>query len=234
MKRKSCTAIVLAAGQGKRMGGDVHKQFLELEGHPVVYYSIRAFQESPLIDRILLVTGETEIDYVQSEIVEKYHFAAGGHERYASVWNGLKALEKSLREEEKDGFVFIHDGVRPFINEEILRRAFDAVEAYHACVVGMPSKDTVKIADADGFVSETPARSRVWNVQTPQVFDFSLAYRAYAALEESGRSDVTDDSMIIEAFTDTKVKLVEGSYENIKLTTPEDRKIAETFLHNQM
>ena len=239
MKRKSCAAIVLAAGQGKRMGGQVHKQFLELEGHPIVYYSIRAFQESPLIDQILLVTGETEIDYVQSEIVEKYHFdkvcavVAGGHERYASVWNGLKALEKSLREEEKDGFVFIHDGVRPFINEEILRRAFDAVEAYHACVVGMPSKDTVKIADVDGFVSETPARSRAWNVQTPQVFDFRLAYEAYAALEQSGRSDVTDDAMIVEAFTDTKVKLVEGSYENIKLTTPEDLKIAATFLHNR-
>lgn len=239
MKRKSCAAIVLAAGQGKRMGGQVHKQFLELEGHPIVYYSIRAFQESPLIDQILLVTGETEIDYVKHEIVEKYHFdkvsvvVAGGHERYVSVWNGLKALEKSLREEEKDGFVFIHDGVRPFINEEILRRAFDAVEAYHACVVGMPSKDTVKIADDDGFVSETPARSRVWNVQTPQVFDFRLAYEAYAALEQSGRSDVTDDAMIVEAFTDTKVKLVEGSYENIKLTTPEDLKIAATFLHNR-
>ena len=229
MKRKSCAAIVLAAGQGKRMGGQVHKQFLELEGHPIVYYSIRAFQESPLIDQILLVTGETEIDYVQSEIVEKYHF----DKVCAVVAGGFKALEKSLREEEKDGFVFIHDGVRPFVNEEILRRAFDAVEAYHACVVGMPSKDTVKIADADGFVSETPARSRVWNVQTPQVFDFRLAYKAYAALEQSGRSDVTDDAMIVEAFTDTKVKLVEGSYENIKLTTPEDLKIAATFLHNR-
>lgn len=101
MKRKACTAIVLAAGQGKRMGGDVHKQFLELLGHPVVYYSIRTFQESPLIDQILLVTGETEIDYVQSEIVEKYHFdkvcavAAGGHERYASVWTASKRLKKA-------------------------------------------------------------------------------------------------------------------------------------------
>ena len=100
MKRKACTAIVLAAGQGTRMGADVHKQFLELLGHPVVYYSIRTFQESPLIDRILLVTGETEIDYVQSEIVEKYHFdkvcavAAGGHERYASVWNGLDVYKR--------------------------------------------------------------------------------------------------------------------------------------------
>ena len=142
-------------------------------------------------------------------------------------------MNKNMSEEENDGFVFIHDGVRPFLNEEILRRAFDAVEVYHACVVGMPSKDTVKIADADGFVSETPARSLVWNVQTPQVFDFRLAYQAYAALEESGRSDVTDDAMIVEAFTDMKVKLVEGSYENSKLTTPEDLKIAETFLHNE-
>ena len=239
MKRKACTAIILAAGQGKRMGGKVHKQFLELLGHPVVYYSIRTFQESPLIDRILLVTGESEMDYVKNEIVEKYHFhkvcavVAGGQERYASVWNGLQALKKCLTEEEKDGYVFIHDGVRPFVNEEILYRAFDAVNAHHACVVGMPSKDTVKIVDANGFVSETPARSRVWNVQTPQVFDFRLAYEAYAALEQSGRSDVTDDAMIVEAFTDTKVKLVEGSYENIKLTTPEDLKIAATFLHNQ-
>ena len=237
MKKKACTAIVLAAGQGKRMGGQVHKQFLELEGHPIVYYSIRTFQESPLIDRILLVTGEKEIDYVKQEIVGKYRFdkvndvVAGGHERYASVWNGLKALRESLTEEEKDGYVFIHDGVRPFINEEILHRAFDAVETCHACVVGMPSKDTVKIADADGFVSETPPRSLVWNVQTPQVFDFRLAYEAYAALEKSGRSDVTDDAMIVEVFTDTRVRLVEGSYENIKLTTPEDLKVAETFLH---
>ena len=239
MKKKYCTAIVLAAGQGKRMGSSVHKQFLELKGHPILYYSLQAFQDSPLVERMILVTGETEISYVKEEIVEKYQFdkvtdvIAGGAERYASVWNGLQTLERKLTEEEKDGFVFIHDGVRPFVNEEILRRAFDAVEAYHACVVGMPSKDTVKIADADGFVSETPARSRVWNVQTPQVFDFRLAYKAYAALEQSGRSDVTDDAMIVEAFTDTKVKLVEGSYENIKLTTPEDLKIAATFLHNR-
>lgn len=236
MKRKSCTAIVLAAGQGKRMGSNVHKQFLELEGHPIVYYSIRAFQESPLIDRILLVTGESEISYVKEKIVEQYHFdkvcavVAGGHERYASVWNGLKALEEYLSEEEKDGYVFIHDGVRPFINEEILRRAFDGVKTYHACVVGMPSKDTVKIADEEGFVSKTPARRLVWTIQTPQVFDFRLAYEAYAALEKSGRSDATDDAMIVEAFTDTRVKLVEGSYKNIKLTTPEDIGIAKTFL----
>ena len=234
--RKKCTAIILAAGQGKRMGGKVQKQYLELLGHPILYYSLAAFQDSPLIDSMLLVTGAAEIPYVQQEIVEKYHFSKvravveGGAERYASVWKGLQALENEMTGEEKDGYVFIHDGVRPFVHEEILSRAFDAVEKYHACVVGMPSKDTVKLADEEGFVAVTPARSLVWSIQTPQVFDFRLAYQAYAQLERSGRSDVTDDAMIVEAFTETKVRLVEGSYENIKITTPEDLKIAEAFL----
>ena len=234
--RKKCTAIILAAGQGKRMGGKVQKQYLELMGHPILYYSLAAFQDSPLIDSMLLVTGAAEIPYVQQEIVEKYHFSKvravveGGAERFASVWKGLQALENEMTEEEKDGYVFIHDGVRPFVHEEILSRAFDAVKQYHACVVGMPSKDTVKLADEEGFVAVTPARSLVWSIQTPQVFDFRLAYQAYAQLERSGRSDVTDDAMIVEAFTETKVRLVEGSYENIKITTPEDLKIAEAFL----
>lgn len=236
MRRKKCTAIILAAGQGKRMGSKIQKQFLEICGKPVLYYSLAAFQDSPLIDSMILVTGAAEIPYVQKEIAEKYSFnkvravVEGGAERYASVWKGLQALEKSLTEEEKEGYVFIHDGVRPFIHEEILSRAFDAVKKYHACVVGMPSKDTVKLADEEGFVDMTPDRRLVWSIQTPQVFDFRLAYQAYAELEKSGRSDVTDDAMIVEAFTDTKVRLVEGSYENIKITTPEDLKIAEAFL----
>lgn len=227
---------MLAAGQGRRMGSKIQKQFLELKGNPVLYYSLAAFQDSPLIDSMILVTGAAEIPYVQTEIVEKYGFSKvravieGGTERYASVWKGLQALEDGMTEEEKDGYVFIHDGVRPFIHEEILSRAFDAVEKYHACVVGMPSKDTVKLADKEGFVAMTPARSLVWSIQTPQVFDFRLAYRAYAELAESGRTDVTDDAMIVEAFTDTRVRLVEGSYENIKITAPEDLKIAEAFL----
>lgn len=239
MKKKYCTAIILAAGRGKRMGSSIRKQFLELEGHPIVYYSLQAFQDSPLIDRILLVTGEAELSYVREEIVEKYQFdkvmdvIAGGAERYASVWNGLQALDRELSKEEKDGFVFIHDGVRPFIHEEILRRAYDGAEQYHACVAGVATKDTVKIADEEGFVSTTPARRLVWNVQTPQVFDFRLVYRAYAELEKSGRSDMTDDAMIVETFTDTRIKLTEGAYENIKITTPEDLEIAETFLRRR-
>jgi 2-C-methyl-D-erythritol 4-phosphate cytidylyltransferase len=218
------------------MGSKIQKQFLEIQGKPIVYYSLSVFEHADWIDNIVLVTGEDTIEYCRTEIVEKYGFTkvraitAGGAERYASVWKGLQLVKRELSEDAQKGIVFIHDGVRPFINEDILKRAADAVKAHQACVVGMPSKDTIKIADADGFVQHTPARSLVWNIQTPQVFDFSLAYRAYAELEKSGRSDVTDDAMIVEAFTDVKVKLVEGSYENIKITTPEDLEIAEAFL----
>ena len=236
MEKRRTTAIVLAAGQGKRMGGKVQKQFLELQGKPVVYYSLAAFQASKLIDHIILVTGKDEISYCKEEIVKKYGFTkvdavtAGGAERYDSVWNGLQAAAESMTQEEREGIVFIHDGVRPFINEAIFSRAIQAVEAHEACVIAMPVKETIKIADEEGFVADTPPRKRVWSIQTPQVFDFGLVYRAYRAAMESGRTDMTDDAMIVETFTDVKVKLVEGAYENIKITTPEDLEIAEAFL----
>ena len=174
------------------MGGKVQKQYLELLGHPILYYSLAAFQDSPLIDSMLLVTGAAEIPYVQQEIVEKYHFSKvravveGGAERYASVWKGLQALENEMTEEEKDGYVFIHDGVRPFVHEEILSRAFDAVEKYHACVVGMPSKDTVKLADEEGFVAVTPARSLVWSIQTPRSLISASRTRPTRSWREAG------------------------------------------------
>ncbi len=235
-EKKRCTAIVLAAGQGKRMGGKVQKQYLKLAEKPVLYYSLAVFQRSPLIDRIILVTGADQISYCRDEIVEKYNFTkvdaviAGGAERYESVRKGLQVIENDMTEADWEGYVFIHDGVRPFIDEAILARLFEAVENYHACVAAMPSKDTVKISDKEGFVDYTPVRSLVWSIQTPQVFDFKLARDAYAAFAKSGRTDVTDDAMIVEAFTDVRVKLVEGSYENIKITTPEDLEIAESFL----
>ena len=128
------------------------------------------------------------------------------------------------------GYVFIHDGARPFVNDTILHRAYDAVSQYKACVVGMPVKDTIKIAGEDGFAKETPNRSLVWAVQTPQVFDVALIKEAYSKLMECDDIPVTDDAMVAEQMLGTKVKLVEGSYENIKITTPEDLIIAESFL----
>ena len=229
MQKAKCTAIVLAAGQGKRMGTKVQKQYLEISGKPVLFYSLDAFQRSNIIDEIILVVGENQEDYCKKEIVEKYgitkvsKIVKGGSERYYSVWNGLQAMSE-------DGYVFIHDGARPFVTEEILSRVYDAVQTEKACVVGMPVKDTIKIADDNKFAKETPNRNYVWMVQTPQVFEKSLVKEAYSLLMEQEIIRVTDDAMVVEKMLNRNVKLVEGSYENIKITTPEDLKIAEIFV----
>ena len=172
--------------------------------------------------------GAGEEDYCRKEIVEKYGISKarkiipGGAERYDSVWNGLK--------ETKEGYVYIHDGARPFVDEEIIERAYECVSEHHACVAGMPSKDTVKIADSGNIVTATPDRSSVWIVQTPQVFDTELIRKAYALLMEKDEISVTDDAMVAEQMLGASVRLFYGSYENIKITTPEDLEIAEVFL----
>lgn len=231
MEKTYCTAVVLAAGSGKRMGTKVHKQYLLMGGKPVLYYSLNTFQESPFIDEIILVCGSGEEEYCRCEIVEKYGFEKvsaiipGGAQRYDSVWNGLQKT--------KDGYVYIHDGARPFVDGEMLARAYRCVSECHACVAGMPSKDTVKIADEDNTVQQTPDRSRVWLVQTPQVFDTDLIRRAYARLMEQDEIAVTDDAMVAEQMLGCRVKLFSGSYENIKITTPEDLAVAEVFLQRK-
>lgn len=227
--RKPCTAIVLSAGQGKRMGSTVQKQYIELQGRTIVYYSLETFQQSHLIDQIIMVVGKGQEEYCRKEIVEKYglskvrHVVEGGAERYHSVHNGLKKVEH-------DGYVFIHDGARPFVTEAMIENAYRAVCEYPACVVGMPVKDTIKIADENGFTATTPNRSFVWQVQTPQVFFAPLIRDAYDKIISSGITNITDDTMVVETVCNMKSRLVEGSYENIKITTPEDLEIAEVFL----
>ncbi|MCM1263400.1 MAG: 2-C-methyl-D-erythritol 4-phosphate cytidylyltransferase [Butyrivibrio sp.] len=229
MKDKT-TAVVLAAGQGRRMHSSVQKQYMLLQDKPVIYYALKTFQES-FIDEIILVTGEGEEDFCQNVIVDKYNLSkvkkivAGGAERYHSVANGLKVADNS-------GYVFIHDGARPFLTQEILHRAYNAVKEYHACVVGMPVKDTIKIADDNGLIKRTPDRKSMWQIQTPQVFDLKLAKEAYGSLlerEEELKAEginITDDAMVVETLLHHPVKLIEGSYDNIKLTTQEDLDIA--------
>ena len=225
------TAIVLAAGQGKRMHTKIQKQFLEIKGYPVLYYSLRCFQDSPLIEDIILVTGEESVPYCQKEIVDKYGFTKvtkvipGGKERYDSVYQGLLACENS-------DYVLIHDGARPFITEEILERGLTGAEETGACAVGMPSKDTVKIADESGYIAETPDRNKVWMIQTPQIFQYALIRNAHESIRTREMSNVTDDAMVVEQETGIKVRLAEGSYQNIKITTPEDLGVAELFLGN--
>lgn len=228
------TAIVLAAGRGSRMNSDVRKQYMRIAGRPVLYYALKALEDS-FVDEIVLVTADEEIAYCKKEIVEKYGFqkvtqiVAGGKERYHSVYHGLCAAKE-------EGCVLIHDGARPFLSEEILERARENLRSHAACVAAMPSKDTVKIADADGYVEETPNRARVWNMQTPQCFTYALAMEAYQKLIENENTlrerqiEVTDDAMVVEYFSSERVKLFEGSYDNIKITTPEDMKLAEFYL----
>lgn len=237
MQQEKVIAICLAAGQGKRMGTKVQKQYLLLEEKPVLYYPLKVFQDS-FVDEIVLVTGAGEEEYCRKEIVEKYGFTkvtsivAGGKERYHSVYQGLQAAGSC-------DYVMIHDGARPFINEEILARTLECVREYHACVVGMPVKDTIKLADPEENIESTPERSRVWMIQTPQAFSYSLIKEAYEKLiqqEEAGiemEIPVTDDAMVVEYFCNQKVHLVRGSYENIKLTTIEDMGIAEVFVKKQ-
>ena len=223
------TAIVLAAGQGKRMHSKVQKQFLEIGGKPVLYYSLRCFQESPLIQDIILVTGEESISYCKEEIVQKYGFTKvsavipGGKERYDSVYAGLCECRDCE-------YVLIHDGARPFVTEEILKRGLQKVKETGACVIGMPSKDTVKLSDEEGYVKETPNRKCVWTIQTPQIFLYSLIREAHDSIRQKDMSKITDDAMVVEQETGAKVALAEGSYQNIKITTPEDLDIAEAFL----
>lgn len=223
------TAIVLAAGQGKRMNSKIQKQYLLIKEKPVLYYTLRVFEASPLIQEIILVVGKDEEAYCQREIVDNYQFqkvkkiVPGGKERYHSVYQGLLAAEDCE-------LVFVHDGARPFVTEEILQRTCEGAKAYQACAAGMPVKDTIKLADRDAFAVSTPDRSTLWQIQTPQTFSYPLLKEAYDRLMENEPSGITDDAMVIETMTDIPVKLVQGSYENIKITTPEDLKIAELFV----
>ena len=242
-KKKRCTAVILAAGSGSRMKSDTAKQFMPLRGKPLVCYALQAVEDSDIIDDCILVTGAKDLVWVTEEIVKKYHYhkvdtvIAGGEERYASVASAMRLIvSEDMEVPNRDGYVFVHDGARPFLTEGILRDTYEAVQKYGACVSAVLTKDTVKIADEEGFVAETPDRNRIWNMHTPQVFETKLITDAYAALEKNLRElkqkgiHFTDDAMVVEYFTDHRVKLVEGSYENIKLTTPEDMVVAENIL----
>lgn len=227
-------AVVLAAGQGKRMKSSVQKQYLSLGGKPVLWYSLNAFEQAGWIDEIILVVPGGEERFCREEIIKKYGFQkvteviAGGRERYESVAFALRAsIEKQFT------YIYIHDGARPFLSQDILTRARCGVEKYGACVVGMPSKDTVKIADRNGMVQHSPDRSNVWSVQTPQVFRFEWAAEAYEQFMAHPQENVTDDAMVVERYLKKPVALIEGSYRNMKITTPEDLVIAEALLQEQ-
>lgn len=219
---KKTSAIVVAAGKGSRMKADCPKQFIEMLGKPILYYTLNAFEKSE-IDEVVIVVSEEYLDYVQKEIVEKYKLKKvskviqGGNERYESVYKGLMILGDS-------DYVLVHDGARPFIEAEMINRVICEVAISDAVIVGVKSKDTVKIVNAEGMVEMTPDRNYVWNIQTPQAFAYDLLKNAYDIIVSENYTAITDDAMVVEYATKQPIKVIEGSYHNIKITTPEDLK----------
>ena len=217
-------AIVLSAGKGSRMKQSVSKQYLMLGGQTILSYSLETFQKS-LIDEIIVVTAPEDIEFVRNNIILPHNIdkvtniVAGGTERYLSVYQGLLAAKNC-------DYVMIHDGARPFLTLNMIEESYKAVQTYQACAVGVPIKDSIKKIGEEGYILENIERNGVWQIQTPQSFSYSLILEAY---EKLLRSDMepTDDTSVVEAFTKTKVKMLLGSYENIKMTTPEDLEYGE-------
>jgi len=223
------TAIVLAGGKGSRMQSETPKQYLPLFGKPILFYSLSAFEQS-VVDEVILVTAEGEEEFCKKEIIEKYQIrkvtavVSGGAERYHSVQKGLLAAEGA-------DYVLIHDGARPLILPETINTAVEKVKETGACVVGVPAKDTIQLLDEEGKITDTPCRPRTWIAQTPQCFSYSIALSSYNKAIAAGDNSITDDAMVVRKYSRTSVYMLPGNYENIKITTPEDIAVAETFLN---
>ena len=223
-------AIVPAAGMGKRMGAGINKQYLLLGGKPIVAHTLQHLHDSPLISGIILVIPQDEIAYCQKEVVDRYSLSkvleitAGGAERQNSVQNGLNALSRHAA---NDDVVLIHDGVRPFITEEILLNSIKTASTGDGALVAVKAKDTIKVVEK-GVVISTPDREALWQAQTPQAFRYKLIKEAYSKAEADSFIG-TDDCSLVERING-KIQIVPGDYRNIKITTPEDLILAEAFL----
>ncbi len=223
------------------MGGDVPKQYMDLCGEPLLTHSLRALAASGDVTDIVIVIPAGDEAYVTDEIVAKVPeaqekirgFAHGGKERYNSVLNGLRVIDWAC------DLVLIHDGARPFIDAVSIKRLVKTAADCGTAIAGMPSKDTVKIADENSFAVQTPNRNLVWIIQTPQVFRFALIRDAYEEMDlrmdelVAAGVNITDDAMVLEHMKGVRTRLVEASYRNIKVTTPEDLPVAEAFLMQQ-
>ncbi|NLM35356.1 MAG: 2-C-methyl-D-erythritol 4-phosphate cytidylyltransferase [Clostridiales bacterium] len=219
--------LIVAAGKGKRMGSEISKQFLQLKGKPLLYYTIKAFSQCERINSIVLVLSKEELDFARKEIVEKYDFkkvtalVEGGKERQQSVYNGLKAIANC-------NIVAIHDGARPFVTTDIIEAGIDYAERFGASACGVRPKDTIKVVNEEGFSVTTPDRNALMAVQTPQCFKYDLILECHRQADIENYS-ATDDTMIVEKYGH-RVYLYEGDYKNIKVTTPEDMLLGEEIL----
>ena len=222
--------VIVAAGTGSRMNMGINKQFIKLEGKEIIAYTIEKFYNNSNIEDIVVVVKEDESEFFKKEILDKYNFknvkiAYGGKERQDSVYNGLKLLD------EKCDVVLIHDGARPFVSDKIIDKSIEEAKEHKAIVVGVPVKDTITVIDNDKNIVDTPNRSVLWAVQTPQTFDYNILIDAYKDAFKN-KFYGTDDAMLVERIG-YKVKMLEGSYNNIKITTQEDLNIGSQILRVQ-
>ena len=222
--------VIVAAGTGSRMNMGINKQFIKLEWKEIIAYTIEKFYNNSNIEDIVVVVKEDESEFFKKEILDKYNFknvkiAYGGKERQDSVYNGLKLLD------EKCDVVLIHDGARPFVSDKIIDKSIEEAKEHKAIVVGVPVKDTIKVIDNDKNIVDTPNRSVLWAVQTPQTFDYNILIDAYKDAFKN-KFYGTDDAMLVERIG-YKVKMLEGSYNNIKITTQEDLNIGSQILRVQ-
>ena len=224
------SVIIVAAGKGKRMGSQISKQFLKLGGKEILAHTVERFEQFSKIQEIVLVTGKDNIEDVKA-MVKDYGWqkvravVVGGKERQDSVKCGLNALCA------KSEIVLIHDGVRPFISEDMIDRSIATAQKHGACVLGVAAKDTMKICDENGIVIETPKRSALRHIQTPQTFQRKLIENAYEKAEQEGFFG-TDDASVAE-FAGAEIKVIQGSYQNIKITTKEDLLVGACFLEEE-
>lgn len=222
-----CSAIIVAAGKGRRMKTQISKQFLELKGKPVIAHTLEKFQRCKKVNEIIIVTGKNDIDFCRTEIVEKYQFTkvtqiiAGGVERQDSVFNGIKVVNQDT------DIVMVHDGVRPFVKIKDIEKTIRCASRQKACVLGVKARDTIKVCNSENKIKSTPDRSHLWSIQTPQTFEYAVLLHAYEKAAEDHFLG-TDDSMLVERLG-IEVTVIEGSYDNIKITTIEDMIIGETI-----
>lgn len=225
---KNC-AIIVAAGKGTRMKAAKNKQFLCIKNKPILYYTLKVFEENSLIDDIVLVLAESEIEFCRENIIRKYNFnkikkiVAGGKTRQESVLNGLYAANDSE-------IVLIHDGARPFVDSEMISNGIKFASVYGGAACGVIPKDTIKVRRQNGLSESTLERDKLFCVQTPQCFKYDIILECHKNALEQGVIG-TDDTMIAEYFSEN-IYLYQGSYDNIKITTPEDLFIAEKLIEN--
>lgn len=223
-------AIIVAAGKGLRMNDSEKKQYLCVAGVPVIVHTLRVFDSCVAIDEIVLVAPEEDLDFCRDEIIAPAGFGkqiivvAGGPRRQDSVYNGLQAIDAN------DSIVVIHDGVRPLVTPDQLKTCIKAARRYGACILGLPAFDTLKRVKTANTIVETLERDTIWLAQTPQAFQYDLIIKAHEHARQHGLS-ATDDASLLEHIG-VDIKIIQGSRHNIKITDPDDLKLARILLEN--